>query len=127
VKDKPKPGRKGRKGRPNKPGEPPASVPKPPPSERESVEPSSAPSSSQEPSSGPKDAPISRGASEGWNRPKPDHIPRPTAWPAGLALGVTFLLWGIVTSLVVVAIGLALFAVSLTGWIGEIRNEANQT
>jgi hypothetical protein len=61
-----------------------------------------------------------------WNMPKPAMIPRPTYWPAGLALGITFLLWGIVTSLVVVAVGAAVFIVSLAGWIGEMRHEANQ-
>ncbi len=60
----------------------------------------------------------------GWNVPKPEHIPSPSYYPAGVALGVTFLLWGIVTSLVVVAIGATVLVVSLTGWIGEMRHEA---
>jgi hypothetical protein len=59
----------------------------------------------------------------GWNKPKPDLIPRPTAWPAALALGVTLLAWGLITSPVVLGVGVALFAVSLAGWIGEIRHE----
>ena len=63
---------------------------------------------------------------EDWNRPKPDVIPRPTFWPAGLALGITFGFWGIVTSLVVVAVGCAVFVVSLVGWIGEMRHEAKR-
>jgi hypothetical protein len=60
---------------------------------------------------------------EGWNKPKPDLIPRSTAWPAALALGVTLLAWGLITSPVVLGVGVALFVVSLAGWIGEIRHE----
>jgi hypothetical protein len=58
-----------------------------------------------------------------WSVPKPAHIPRPTWWPAAMALAITFLLWGTVTSLVVVAVGLALFVVALGGWIREMRHE----
>ncbi len=60
---------------------------------------------------------------KGWNKPKPDAIPRSTAWPAAMALGVTLLAWGLITSPVVLGVGVALFAVSLAGWIGEIRHE----
>jgi hypothetical protein len=59
----------------------------------------------------------------GWNRPKPDTIPRSTAWPAALALGTMFFGWGIIASPVVLLVGLVTFAVSLAGWIGEIRHE----
>lgn len=59
----------------------------------------------------------------GWNTPKPDLIPRSTAWPAALALGITFLAWGIITSPVVLGVGLLLFAIALAGWIVEIRHE----
>lgn len=61
---------------------------------------------------------------EGWNRAKPEVIPRPTAWPPALALAVTLLAWGLITSPVVLAIGVMLFAVSLGGWIQEIRHES---
>jgi hypothetical protein len=63
---------------------------------------------------------------EGYARPKPDVIPRPTPWPAGLALAITFVAWGLVTSPVVLGVGVVLFAVSLGGWIGEIRHERRQ-
>jgi len=59
----------------------------------------------------------------GWNVPKPEHIPRPTPWPAAMSLGITFFAWGLVTSPVVLGMGLVLFIVSLAGWIGEIRHE----
>jgi hypothetical protein len=62
----------------------------------------------------------------GWNKPKPDLIPRSTAWPAALALGITFLAWGIITSPVVLGVGLLLFAIALAGWIVEIRHEQRE-
>jgi hypothetical protein len=62
-------------------------------------------------------------ARPGWNRPKPDVIARPTAWPAGLSLGTMFFAWGIIASSVILVVGLVLFGVCLGGWIGEIRHE----
>ncbi len=61
--------------------------------------------------------------SDGWNRPKPEAVPRSTSWPAALALGTSLVGWGLITSPVVLAIGLVVFVVSLRGWIGEIRHE----
>jgi len=58
-----------------------------------------------------------------WNRPKPEAVTEPTWWPSLLALGATFMAWGLITSFIVLLIGLATFAVSLAGWIGEIRYE----
>jgi hypothetical protein len=40
------------------------------------------------------------------------------------AFGVTLLAWGVVSSFVVSLIGLALLAVSLLHWIGEIAHDA---
>lgn len=59
----------------------------------------------------------------GWVRPRPDHIPRPTYWPAVLALGVTFAFWGLITTLVITIIGLVLMGIGLAGWVGEWRHE----
>lgn len=56
----------------------------------------------------------------GWKKPLPDHLPRPTYWPAMLALGITVALLGFATLLPVTLLGLGLGAVSLIGWIGEI-------
>lgn len=58
-----------------------------------------------------------------WSKPKPDVIPRPTYFPAAMAFGITCSLWGIVTSPVVLGIGLLVVALSLGGWIGEMRHE----
>jgi hypothetical protein len=50
-------------------------------------------------------------------------IPGPTIWPAVLAVGITLLGMGLITTGVFVIGGLALFALGLGGWIGELRDE----
>ncbi len=49
-------------------------------------------------------------------------LPRPTYWPVVMAAGIVFMTWGIATTLAISAIGLALFALALGGWIGEWRH-----
>ncbi len=58
-----------------------------------------------------------------WTGAKPDHMPLPTAWPAGLGLAATLIVWGLITSWIISAVGLALFAAAIAGWIIEIRHE----
>ncbi|HEY3860450.1 MAG TPA: hypothetical protein VGO59_01075 [Verrucomicrobiae bacterium] len=58
-----------------------------------------------------------------WNTPKPEKPARPTWWPAGVAFGVTFIAWGLITSFIVLTVGLIAFVWSLAGWIGEINHE----
>ncbi|MDB5220994.1 MAG: hypothetical protein JWO86_8921 [Myxococcaceae bacterium] len=58
---------------------------------------------------------------------QPERLPRPTFWPAGVAFGITLLMLGLLTSFVVIAIGLAVFVVSLAGWIGELRHEERRS
>jgi len=58
-----------------------------------------------------------------WTVPRPDKLPEPCFWPAALALGITFLVWGLVTSLIITGVGFMLFAVALAGWIQAIRHE----
>jgi len=58
-----------------------------------------------------------------WEALPAEHLPRPTYFPAGLAMGIAFIFWGLITSLVVFVVGLALFIASLAGWITEIRYE----
>jgi hypothetical protein len=60
---------------------------------------------------------------EGWNAPKPELVPRPTSWPGGLALGITLFAWGIISSPVLLGVGLLVFVAALAGCIGEIRHE----
>ena len=59
----------------------------------------------------------------GWHAPKPETLPKPTYWPAVMALGITFIAMGFVTSLLISGVGLLLFAISLAGWVGEIIHE----
>lgn len=62
----------------------------------------------------------------GWNIPQPTHLAEPCVWPPALALGITFLVWGLVTSLIITGVGLFIFAGSVAGWIREIRHERSK-
>jgi hypothetical protein len=57
-----------------------------------------------------------------WEQLPAAHLPRPTYWPIVLAVGIMFLAWGIVTTIAITIIGLALLALGLGGWIGELRH-----
>ena len=59
----------------------------------------------------------------GWERLPHKTLPRPNFFPAGLAMGITFILWGLITSWVILAVGIGLFAASFAGWIYEILRE----
>ena len=56
-----------------------------------------------------------------WHAPLPERLPKPTMWPAVLALGACFLAWGIVTSWFISAAGFVLFSAGCAGWITELR------
>ena len=62
----------------------------------------------------------------GWTVLPPQKLPEPSIWPVTLALGITFLVWGLVTSLIITGVGVALFAVALAGWIRDIRHERSK-
>jgi hypothetical protein len=55
--------------------------------------------------------------------PPAPHLPKPTVWPATAALAITFLFWGIISSPLISLLGAIVFAVAMTGWIGDIRHE----
>ncbi len=59
----------------------------------------------------------------GWKTARPEKLSEPCIWPAALALGITLLLWGLVTSLIITGVGGILFVVALAGWIRDIRYE----
>ena len=59
----------------------------------------------------------------GWSAPVGGHIPEPTYMPVVMALGVMCILWGIVTTYLITLVGVVLFVVALSGWIGELRHE----
>lgn len=60
---------------------------------------------------------------EGWNVPKPEHLPRRTPWPIAAALGTVFIFWGVVTSYLIFAVGVGVLSLAVVGWIREIRRE----
>lgn len=62
----------------------------------------------------------------GWESLPHEILPRPNFFPAGLAMGITFIFWGLITSWVILAVGIGLFAASLAGWIYEILRERTQ-
>jgi hypothetical protein len=53
-------------------------------------------------------------------------LPRPTTWPVAMAGGITLTGWGIIASPVMLVAGVVLFAVSLGGWIGEVRHDRHE-
>jgi hypothetical protein len=58
-----------------------------------------------------------------WTGLPPAKLPEPSIWPVTLAVAITFLVWGLVTSLIITGVGIALFALALAGWIRDIRHE----
>jgi hypothetical protein len=64
---------------------------------------------------------------QGWELLPHEHLPRPTYFPAGLAMGTTFIFWGLITSWVIFLVGVGLFIAALAGWITEIRHERKQS
>jgi len=62
----------------------------------------------------------------GWSVPKPETIPRPTAAPAAVALGVTLVAFGGLTSSVVSVVGLLLTAGALFRWLTEMHDAAEE-
>jgi hypothetical protein len=59
----------------------------------------------------------------GWQALPDEPLPHPTYFPAGLAMGVAFMFWGLISNWVVFLVGVALFAAALAGWITDIRHE----
>jgi len=51
------------------------------------------------------------------------HMPKPSFWPLGLALGATLLAAGVISSLWVSLVGLVLLFTSIGGWVAEDRSE----
>jgi len=61
---------------------------------------------------------------QGWTRPRPATIPRPAYWPMVAALGVTFIFWGMVTTVFFGALGIILLIIAASGWIWELVHES---
>lgn len=54
---------------------------------------------------------------------KPEILPKPTYWPFFMALGLTFMGWGILTIWLISLAGFIVFVISLIGWINILRHE----
>jgi hypothetical protein len=57
-----------------------------------------------------------------WYTLPAEPVPKPTAWPATMALAITFLFWGLASTIIISGVGAVVFAFALTGWIGNIRH-----
>ena len=53
----------------------------------------------------------------------PEVLPSQTYWPLILAFGLLLFLWGVITSVIVIVVGIVCMAISLTGWIIELNYE----
>jgi hypothetical protein len=51
------------------------------------------------------------------------HPPRPSIWPATLALGVSIACAGVVTHWVVLAAGVLLTVLAVSGWVVDMARE----
>lgn len=71
-------------------------------------------------------APASLQPGPDWTSALPENIPEPTLWPAFVGVGSTLLVWGLISSLIISGIGLAVFAIAIRGWIGNLRHERLQ-
>ena len=58
-----------------------------------------------------------------WPKARPERLPRPTYWPFFLAMGLTFIFWGLLTTWLILVSGVLIFIVALLGWINALRNE----
>jgi hypothetical protein len=54
------------------------------------------------------------------------HLPDPSYLPAAMALGITFIVTGIVIGLPVVIVGAIIFLITLVRWIRQTREEMGQ-
>jgi len=70
--------------------------------------------------------PVPPESNRGWTVLPPEKLPEPGIWPLTLALGITFLFWGLVTTLLITGVGVGLFALALAGWIRDIRHERSK-
>ena len=50
-------------------------------------------------------------------------LPRPTYWPFVMAASISFALWGVLTSLWIVAVGVGGVLIAARGWIGDLSHE----
>ena len=62
----------------------------------------------------------------GWSRPKPEKIPPPTYWPAVFGLGLTFVMWGVISNIFLLCFGLIITTIGLVYWVLDLRHEYSE-
>jgi len=62
----------------------------------------------------------------GWTVPQPETIPDPTAAPAAVALGVTLVAFGGLTSWIPSAVGAVVTVAALVRWFMEMHDAAER-
>jgi hypothetical protein len=55
--------------------------------------------------------------------PTPVKLPELTFWPFILAWGVLFFFWGLITSLIITAVGILIIIISISGWVQDLNHE----
>lgn len=58
-----------------------------------------------------------------WERAKPHILPEPTYWPFFLAMGLTFVFWGLLSIWLILAAGALIMIIALIGWINLLRHD----
>jgi hypothetical protein len=58
-----------------------------------------------------------------WEKARPEKLPAPAYWPFFLALGLAFLVWGMLTTWIIEVAGLLIVIIALAGWIKILRHE----
>lgn len=51
----------------------------------------------------------------------PEEIPEPTFWPFVLSVGLLFLFWGLITSLILTGVGVVISGIAVAGWIMDLQ------
>lgn len=54
---------------------------------------------------------------------RPEQLPEPTYWPLFLAIGITFIGWGLISFWIISVGGAIVLIISLVGWINILRHE----
>jgi hypothetical protein len=62
----------------------------------------------------------------GWSTPKPEKIPPPTYWPAVFGLGLTFVMWGVISNIFLLCFGLIITTIGLVYWVLDLRHEYSE-
>jgi hypothetical protein len=67
---------------------------------------------------------MSPGADQrGWHEPIPHTPPKPTFWPAVLALAIALGMWSIMLDYLVIGAAVILFGIAFAGWIGDLLHD----